>query len=187
MRYYELLGVSAGASESEIKAAYRRLARQYHPDSGRPGDVERFREIHEAYETLSDPERRQSYDRARSHAIPVSWTGGFEEPLPAFREVFTRPRRAAPADLDIVLNEGEAARGGETVLEIGKDLDCPDCEGNGTGFYEWCSGCRGEGVVRAYEQLRFRIPAGAESGEVVLARASDGTSVRARIRVLFER
>jgi curved DNA-binding protein len=93
VRYYELLGVSAGASDSEIKAAYRRLALQFHPDSGRPGDVERFREIQEAYETLSDPERRRTYDSARSHRIPVSWTGGFEEPLAPFREVFARPRR----------------------------------------------------------------------------------------------
>jgi DnaJ-class molecular chaperone len=185
LRYYELLGVSSGASESEIKAAYRRLAREFHPDSGRPGDVERFRELQEAYETLSDPEKRRRYDRAPGDTVPVSWTGGFEETLAPFREVFARPRREAPAELDIVVNEGEAARGGEAVLEIAKDLDCRDCGGTGFGFYGWCHGCRGEGVVRAHERLRFRIPAGAESGEVVLARARDGSSVRARIRVLY--
>ncbi len=186
MRYYELLGVSSSASESEIKAAYRRLARQLHPDSGRPGDVSRFREIQEAYETLSDPERRRTYDdSARSQALPVSWTGGFEEPLPAFRELVARPRRVALAEVDIVLSEGEAARGGEAVLEIAKDIDCRDCGGSGFGFYGWCPGCRGERVVRARESVRFRIPAGAESGDIVLSRAGDGTSVRARIRVVF--
>lgn len=185
MRYYDLLGVSAGASDGEIKAAYRRLARKLHPDSGRPGDVERFREIQEAYETLSDPEKRRIYDSARSHAVPVSWTGGFEEPLPPFREVFARAPRVAPVELDIVLSEGEAARGGETVLEIAKDVDCRDCGGSGFGFYGWCSTCRGEKVVRARERIRFRIPAGAESGDVVLARAGDGSSLRARIRVVF--
>lgn len=185
MRYYELLGVSSSASESEIKAAYRRLARQFHPDSGQPGDVRRFQEIQEAYETLSDPERRRSYDSARSHAFPVSWTGGFEEPLPSFREVFARPPRVTPAELDIVLSEREAARGGEVFLEIAKDAACRECGGSGTGFYGWCPGCRGEGVVRACERIRFRIPAGAESGDEVLARTGDGSNVRARIRVLF--
>jgi DnaJ-class molecular chaperone len=185
VRYYELLGVRSDATESEIKAAYRALARKFHPDSGRPGDVERFREIQEAYETLSDPEKRRSYDRARSHPVPVSWTGGFEEPVAPFREIFTRPRRAAPADLDIVLSEEQAARGGEAVLEIGRDLDCSDCRGSGFGFYGWCSTCCGEGGVRVIERIRFRIPPGVGSGDVLRARAIDGSSVRARVRVVF--
>lgn len=185
MRYYELLGVSENASDTEIKAAYRRLALQHHPDSGRPGDVERFREIQEAYETLSDPEKRKSYDRARSHAFPVSWTGGFEEPLAPFREVFARRERVTPVDLDIVLSDEEAARGGEAILEISRDAECRDCRGTGFGFYGWCPSCRGCGAVREYERVRFRIPAGAESGAVVQARARDGRSVRGRIRVVF--
>jgi DnaJ-class molecular chaperone len=183
--HYELLGVSSDASESEIKAAYRRLARKFHPDSGQPGDVERFREIQRAYETLSDPEQRRSYDRSRSHPVPVSWTGGFEEPLAPFREVFARPRRVPVAELDIVLSEGEAARGGEAALELAKDIDCPECGGSGFGFYGFCPACRGEGVVVARERIRFRIPPGAAAGDVIQARAGDGSSVRARIRVVL--
>jgi DnaJ-class molecular chaperone len=185
VRYYELLGVPPSASESEIKAAYRRLALQFHPDSGQPGDVDRFREIQEAYETLSDPEKRRAYDRPRSPAVPVSWTGGFEEPLAPFREIFARPPRVPPAELDIALSAREAAVGGEAVLEIAKDVDCRECGGSGFGFYGWCPTCRGEGVVRMSERIRFRIPAGAESGDVVQARGGDGSRVRARLRVLW--
>ncbi len=183
MKYYQLLGVPIDASESEIKTAYRRLAREFHPDSGQPGDVERFREIQEAYEILSDPEKRRHYDGARRHAVPVSWTGGFEEPIPAFREVFARPPRVVPVEVDIVLSEREAARGGEAVLEVAKDVDCGDCGGTGFGFYGWCPSCRGERVVRARERIRFRIPPGAESGDVIHARRGDGSSVQARIRL----
>ena len=184
MRYYDVLGLSPGASESEIKAAYRRLAREFHPDSGTPGDVERFREVQEAYETLSDPEKRRRYDIAESRLVPVSWTGGFEEPLPAFREVFPRRGREAAPDLDILLSETEAARGAEMILEIANDTDCRECSGTGLGFYGWCPGCGGEGSVRVRERIRFRIPKGASSGDVVLARASSGASVRARIRLV---
>jgi molecular chaperone DnaJ len=183
--YYEILGLSPGASDSEIKAAYRRLALQFHPDSGRPGDVERFREIQEAYEALSDPERRRACDRAPGHAVPVSWTGGFEEPVAPFREIFPRAPRVAPVELDVVLSRGEAARGGDAVLEIATDVDCGDCGGSGYGFYGWCAACRGERVVRLRERIRFRIPAGAESGDVIVARAGDGSRVRARIRVVL--
>jgi molecular chaperone DnaJ len=183
LRYYEVLGLSPGASESEIKAAYRRLARQFHPDTGQPGDVARFREVQEAYDTLSDAEKRRRYDSARTETVPVSWTGGFEDPLPSFREVSPRVRREPPAHLDIVLSEQEAARGGEVILEIARDSDCPECAGTGFGFYGWCPRCSGEGIVRVRERIRFRVPRGADSGDVVLARAPSGASVRARIRV----
>ncbi len=185
MTYYELLGVPSTAGESEIKAAYRRLAREFHPDSGRPGDVARFREIQEAYETLSDPEKRRSYDRARSCAVPVSWTGGFEEPIAPFREVFSRNQGGALPSLDIVLSEDEAARGGEVVLEIADEVDCGECAGSGFGFYGWCSACSGEGVVRARERIHFRVPPGAESGDEVLGRRGSGSGLRARIRVVL--
>jgi molecular chaperone DnaJ len=184
LKYYEVLGVAPAASESEIKAAYRRLAREFHPDSGHPGDVSRFREVQEAYETLSDVEKRRRYDSAWSRELPVSWTGGFEEPLAPFREVYLQVRREAPAQLDVVLTGREAARGGEVILEIASDVDCPECGGTGFGFYGWCPVCRGEGLVRTREQVRFRIPKGADSGDVVLARATNGRSIRARIQVV---
>jgi DnaJ-class molecular chaperone len=179
--YYEILGVRPDASETEIKGAYRRLARQYHPDSGDPGDVERFRLVQEAYETLSDSSRRHSYDSRRQ--APVSWTGGFEEPIPPFREEIRRPRRRASIHLDLVLTDEEARRGGEAILEVPGDVDCERCAGHGFDFFGWCSACRGDGFTRVYERIRFHIPGGVEGGEVVTARRIDGSTVRALLRV----
>jgi molecular chaperone DnaJ len=188
MDFYERLGVSPSATEAEIKTAYRRLAKILHPDSGTPGDVARFRGIQEAYETLSDPEKRRSYDAgsAPGHAVPVSWTGGFEEPIPWFREtrrVSPRERFEAPVHLDIVMTEEEAMRGGEVILEVPSDASCGRCDGAGFDFFGWCRACLGDGLVRTFERLRFRLPAGVETGDVVSAARPDGAFVRALVRV----
>ncbi|MGH9320438.1 MAG: DnaJ domain-containing protein [Vicinamibacteria bacterium] len=185
MSYYEILGLSPDASDTDIKAAYRRLALRYHPDSGNPGDVARFREIQEAYETLSDSERRRAYDRVRTRTAPVSWTGGYETPIQPFREVFPRTRTRPNVELDIVLTEEEARRGGEVRLEVRSELECGHCRGSGFGFFGWCTACCGEGSLGSYERLTFQIPAGAESGGVILARRRDGSSVRAWVRVTY--
>lgn len=178
MNYYELLGVSRDATEAEIKKAYRALVKEVHPDSGNPGDVERFREIRKAYETLSDPDKRRAHDSTPTR--PVSWTGGFDEPLAPFREVGARRRREPPVHLDIVLTMEEAETGGDVVLEAPHDADCPACAGRGLGFFGWCGTCRGEGWLRVRERYVFRIPPGARHGEVVTA--TDGR-LRGQIRV----
>ena len=181
MNYYEVLGVSRGDTEAEIKKAYRALVKAVHPDSGTPGDVERFRTLQTAYETLSDPERRRAYDTPPT-TTPVSWTGGFEEPLVPFREV--QPRRdAPPAHVDIVMSLEEAARGGEVALEVPRERECPRCSGRGIEFYGWCHPCGGEGFLRGYERVVFRVPPGIGHGAVVSAPTSEGCAIRARVRI----
>lgn len=71
--YYRLLGIAPGVRETDIKKAYRRLARQAHPDT-KGGDKNRFLALHEAYEVLADPERRRQYDDSREHAMHLGWS-----------------------------------------------------------------------------------------------------------------
>jgi curved DNA-binding protein CbpA len=99
MNYYEILGIPPDAEPEEIRAAFRRLARRYHPDAGTGSSAEKFREISEAYETLGDANRRRVYDQDRRPgwvAIPVEYVRRPEpEPL--------RPRR--PADFETLFDE----------------------------------------------------------------------------------
>src|SRR3989442_8156653 len=99
--YYEVLGIGRQASDEELKKAYRKLAIKFHPDKN-PGDhtaEEKFKELGEAYEALSDPQKRAAYDRfghaafapgagARPGGGGQQWSGGFHDPMDIFREVF---------------------------------------------------------------------------------------------------
>ena len=181
MDHYKVLGVARGATEANIKKAYRALVKEVHPDSGTPGDVERFHALQTAYETLSHPERRRAYD-ATPTTTPVSWTGGFEEPLVPFREI--RPRRAAPlAQVDIVMSLEEAVRGGELALEVPRERECARCSGRGLDFFGWCHPCGGEGFLRGYERVVFRVPPGVAHGAVISAPTSEGRAIRAQVRI----
>jgi DnaJ-class molecular chaperone len=179
MDHYLTLGVLRHASEAEIKKAYRALVKEVHPDSGNPGDIRRFHAIQEAYEVLSDETQRRAYDIGGS---PVSWTGGFEQPLTPFRELRPRPAPTS-AHLDIVLSRHEALRGGEVVLEASHERTCDRCAGKGLDFFGWCSECRGEGWLQTRERIRFRVKPGLTHGDTVTSRASDGRLIRAQIRI----
>jgi len=173
MDFYVVLGLARTATIVEVKRAYRRLARRFHPDIN-PGDhvaALRFKEISEAYETLSDPERRRRYDLLGYQPEPAEPSAGFEgfdfsASVHAvqqgtfgdlFAEVFTGDRRTARhsrgADLhgSLALQFEEALRGVERRLTVTRQVRCGTCAGAGRqrGPGSMCTQCHGTGQLRA--------------------------------------
>ncbi len=177
--YYEVLGVARDADESTIKKAYRKLAMKYHPDRN-PDDKqaeEKFKEIGEAYEVLSDADKRAAYDRLGHEAFKQGGMGGagagggfggFRDPMDIFAQMFGgmggfggfgggQARRADPRrpgsdlryDLDITLEE--AAKGCDKILEIERLVPCDACGATGSKDgakgYKSCPTCHGTGVL----------------------------------------
>jgi molecular chaperone DnaJ len=169
--YYEILGVPRSASSDDLKQAFRRLARQYHPDvNDAPDSEERFKEINEAYAVLSEPDRRAAYDRF-GHA-GVRGAGGapdFNVDFSDFADIFgeffgfgrsTRqsrnvPRRGADLQYRLDLTFEEGIFGVDKEIEVTRDEVCSRCNGNraepGTSAVR-CATCNGSGEVRQARQ-----------------------------------
>jgi molecular chaperone DnaJ len=171
--YYDVLGVTKNASEEEIKKAFRKLAFQYHPDHNKDqGAEEKFKEIKEAYDILSDPQKRASYDRFGHAGSPGFGGRGFEGfDFGGFGDIFDAffggatgtARRAGPqqgADLSysITISFEEAAFGCEKELEIVRTEPCSVCNGTksepGSQPVK-CSSCNGTGEVRRTQRSVF--------------------------------
>ncbi len=172
--YYEVLGVPKDASSDDLKASFRRLARQYHPDVNKEADAEeRFKEINEAYAVLSDPDRRSAYDRF-GHA-GVRGPGGapdFNVDFNDFADIFgdlfgfggfgrtsrrarNAPHRGADLQYRMELSFEEAVFGVEKEIEITRDEVCSTCSGSGAEpgtSPVRCTTCNGNGEVRQVRQ-----------------------------------
>jgi molecular chaperone DnaJ len=160
--YYDILGVERGASDAEIKKAYRRLAQRWHPDVNQePEAAVRFKEINEAYQVLSDPERRQRYDlfgTVGSEAGPGAGFGGFADIFDAFFNAASagtgrRARPLAGSDLryDLRITFEEAILGTQKEIQFPVLARCETCGGNGAkpGTQPTtCPQCQGRGEVR---------------------------------------
>lgn len=174
--YYEILGVPRDASQEDIKSAFRRLARQYHPDvSDAPDAEERFKEINEAYGVLSDPEKRRRYDQF-GHAglgnlgdmpdfATMDFSDIFEEILGSFGFGFgssaaraRRPRRGRDLQMSLTLTFEEAVFGVEKTIEVTRHEPCDRCRGSGVEpgtSPQRCPTCNGRGEVHQVRQTIF--------------------------------
>lgn len=170
--YYEVLGVDKTASDDEIKKAYRTLAKKYHPDLN-GGDKEcevKFKEVNEAYETLSDPQKRARYDQF-GHEDPRAGAGGgygdFTGGFSGFDDIFSSffgggfggaqrargPERGNDLRYDLTITFEEAAFGCEKEITVNRDEKCEECDGTGArkGTQPTqCPTCHGTGQVQSF-------------------------------------
>lgn len=177
--YYEVLGVSKSADEKEIKSAFRRLAKKYHPDvSKEPDAAEKFKEAQEAYAVLSDPEKRSQYDKY-GHAAFDQMNGGAGYDFSGFdfgdifSEIFgsgfggfggfgggssrtsSRKRRGADKLMKVNLSFEEAVFGTKKTINVSVSSDCSECDGKGGHGQKKCSTCHGTGVVTSEQRTMF--------------------------------
>jgi molecular chaperone DnaJ len=174
--FYEILGVTRSASADEIKKAYRKVAMQYHPDRN-PGDKtaeDKFKEAAEAYEVLSDQEKRSQYDRYGHQAFSGGGGGGFrgggmnmDDIFSQFGDIFggegfgsffgnrgggrSDGRRGSNLRVKIKMNFEEIAKGAHKTIKLKKQVKCTTCQGSGAkdkGSMQTCSTCKGSGQVR---------------------------------------
>lgn len=170
--YYEVLGVPRGAGEDDLKLAFRRLARQYHPDvSSEPDAEEKFKEINEAYAVLSDSEKRAAYDRYGHAGVNTQGMPDFTnidlsdilEGIFGFggfggmggRRTRNAPRRGADLSSRVTLTFEESAFGVEKEIHITRDEECQTCHGSGAKpgtTPRTCPQCNGQGEVRQVHQ-----------------------------------
>lgn len=183
--FYEVLGVEKGASEDEIKKAYRKKAKQYHPDLN-PGDQTaeaKFKEVNEAYEVLSDAQKRARYDQFGHAGVDPNYGAGggaggfggegFDFDLgDLFGSFFgggfgggrradpTGPRRGEDLEARVTISFEEAAKGCKRTVEVTRVDSCPDCHGTGAragSSPKTCPDCGGRGFVNVQQRTAFGV------------------------------
>ena len=191
--YYKVLGISKDASDKQIKQVYRKLARKYHPDvnSGDKAAEEKFKKVNEAYEVLSDPEKRKKYDRygeqwqyadqfeqqrgqqryARQQGPAFDFGGGaggaggfgsiFDDLFVGRKGGFRMSMRGQDMQHPIDVTLKEAFIGATKVIQLQMEEACPSCSGKG------CYACNGLGMTRQAHRFEIKVPAGVKNGSKV--------------------
>jgi molecular chaperone DnaJ len=203
--YYDVLGVPKTANEKEIKAAYRKLARKWHPDAN-PADTkaaeEKFKEIQEAFEVLGDVEKRRKYDALGSDWDQAAARAGRQQQRQPrgeadagggnhsdffdayFADVGRRrtassavPLRGADLEGSIAVTLRDAYEGGTQSVTLTLEDTCPRCGGSGVVQRSICPVCRGIGRVEASKTLEVRIPRGVHNGQRIRLAGQGGDGI----------
>ncbi len=193
--YYMILGVSSTESPRGIRAAYRDLAKRLHPDVAGEQATRAFQEVTEAYDVLSDPERRQDYNnklrRSDGNVVavrsrppdplvrePVTILGDSDSIRPSFGAMYDRflrnftglavpkSERLEGLNFEVLLTPEEASRGCVVPVGVPVFSRCPQCGGTGRGWVFPCAYCQQQGTIENEELLRIRIPPRAPSGSI---------------------
>ena len=164
--FYDVLGVNKSSSDAEIKKAYRRLAMKYHPDRNPddPKAEEKFKEVQNAYDILSDPQKKQAYDQFGHAGVDPNrqaGAGGFEGFGDSFSDIFSdlfggggrrrRPTKGSDLQYDLRITLEEAVHGKTFKIRVPTTIGCDDCDGSGAKKGtkpETCKQCGGSGQVR---------------------------------------
>ena len=177
--YYEVLGVSKTATDAEIKSAFRKLAKKYHPDvSKEENAAEKFKEVQEAYAVLSDPEKRKKYDQFGHSAFQNNGGGAggfqgfdgfdfgdmgdiFDDILGGFgfssnsRRSANGPRKGNDVLYRMTISFDEAVHGCEKDINLDTVDNCPNCHGEGGFNSKTCPECRGSGTISSEQRTMF--------------------------------
>jgi molecular chaperone DnaJ len=177
--YYDVLGITKGASDDEIKKAYRGLAKKYHPDVSKEVDAEKkFKEVQEAYDTLSDPQKRAGYDQYGHQGNPFGGAngqgfGGFGD-MGGFSDIFSQffggggrtrsqqnyngPQRGDDLERTMTIDFMDAVLGTKKTINVEVDEECHVCHGSGAESskdIEACDRCHGDGFINVEQRTMF--------------------------------
>jgi DnaJ-class molecular chaperone len=185
--YYLVLGVPNGATAQEIDAAFRRLARKYHPDV-QPTEKDAlalFKSAKEAHDVLSDAKKRREYDRALRRGQPRAASNPDRQPGQSWREfddlsqVLAQPPWTTPhenpstpptaldSEAELRLVPEEAARDGPLEVRVTVSQTCLACQGRGAAAGRSCEACEGKGIVRQSQRVELWLPPGLRDGTVL--------------------
>ncbi len=202
--YYKILQIDPHADEKTIKRAYRKLARQYHPDAGGKGNEERFKEINEAYQVLSNPQKRVEYDRLRigyANRASQSWGPGFrrvrteqtrskddtDDWASLFEDLFgaggwtsttgtATTGSAQVPEHQVSIGLEDVARGSQVTLTVESLEPCPNCRGTS----RECPRCGGMGSIATPKTFTVKIPPGVPDGATL--RVGEHARLRVTVR-----
>jgi molecular chaperone DnaJ len=178
--YYKILGLSPNCSQEDIKKAYRKLARGFHPDTCGKEDSSEFREVQEAYDAIGEKSKRNNYDRERrtqqqqsqnipnypfrnredDFFYPFSFQSYFDQVLNQFLsdDLYISRYENISHQIELILTPEEARTGGVIPVEVPIRQSCPVCRGKGSNLFFFCDHCGGSGSISQHTVINIEIP-----------------------------